>query len=128
MNLWYNDTNLVRWSYILKKSYRVKREKDFKVIFDHGYSTANRKFVIYHLQTQQDDFRVGISVGKRLGNAVTRNRIKRKIRHVLLEFKDRLKSEDFVVIARKGVQDLDYQAVKANLEHVLILAHLLEEG
>ncbi|MGT2934123.1 ribonuclease P protein component [Streptococcus catagoni] len=112
----------------MKKSYRVKREKDFQAVFDKGESTANRKFVIYFLEKEQDHFRVGISVGKRIGNAVTRNAVKRKIRHVLMEFTDHLKQDDFVVIARKGVEDLDYQQVKQNLQHVLKLANLLEKG
>lgn len=77
---------------------------------------------------KQDHFRVGISVSKRLGNAVTRNAIKRKIRHILMEFKDYLKEDDFVVVARRGVEELDYQALRQNLKHVLKLAKLLEEG
>ncbi|CAM4137973.1 ribonuclease P protein component [Streptococcus penaeicida] len=112
----------------MKKSYRVKREKDFQAIFDAGKSAANRKFVIHFLEKDQDHFRVGISVSKRLGNAVTRNAVKRKIRHVLMEFGEHLKSDDFVVIARKGVEELDYQQVRQNLKHVLKLAKLLEEG
>jgi len=112
----------------LKKSYRVKREQDFQEVFEKGENTANRKFVIYYLEKEQDHFRVGISVGKRIGNAVTRNAVKRKIRHVLMEFSEDLKSDDFVVIARKGVEELNYQEVKQNLQHVLKLAQLLEEG
>ncbi|MGT2935250.1 ribonuclease P protein component [Streptococcus castoreus] len=112
----------------MKKPYRVKRKKDFQAIFKAGGNTANRTFVIYRLERVQSHFRVGISVGKKLGNAVTRNAVKRKIRHVLMALGDQLKSEDFVVIARKGVETLDYHAVQQNLHHVLKLAKLLEEG
>ncbi|MGT2887996.1 ribonuclease P protein component [Streptococcus didelphis] len=112
----------------MKKSYRVKREKDFQAIFDGGESKANRKFVIYFLDKEQDHFRVGISVGKKLGNAVIRNAVKRKIRHVIMELSDHLKKDDFVVIARKGVETLDYKDLRRNLQHVLRLANLLEEG
>lgn len=59
---------------------------------------------------------------------MTRNAIKRKIRHILMEFKDYLKEDDFVVVARRGVEELDYQALRQNLKHVLKLAKLLEEG
>lgn len=45
-----------------------------------------------------------------------------------MEFKDHLKEDDFVVIARRGVEELDYQALRQNLKHVLKLAKLLEEG
>lgn len=128
VTLWYNSNNLDVWSNALKKSYRVKREKDFQAIFETGQNVANRKFVIYFLEKNQAHFRVGISVGKRLGNAVTRNAVKRKVRHVLIANQDKLKNYDFVVIARKGVEELDFDEVKKNLEHALRLAKLYQEG
>ena len=53
----------------MKKSYRVKKEKDFKALFDAGHSVANRKFVVYCLDRNLPHFRVGLSVSKHLGNA-----------------------------------------------------------
>ena len=70
----------------MKKSYRVKKDREFQQVFHKGKSTANRQFVIYKLNKEaQAHFRVGISVSKKLGNAVTRNRLKRRIRHILME-------------------------------------------
>lgn len=112
----------------MKKSYRVKRERDFNTIFTSGTNVANRRFVVYRFSREQEHFRAGLSVSKKLGKAVTRNRIKRRIRHVLLELQDGLQAADFVVIARKGVEDLSYQEIKQNLIHVLKLAKLYQEG
>ena len=106
----------------MKKAYRVKSDKDFQAIFTEGRSVANRKFVVYSLEKDQSHYRVGLSVGKRLGNAVVRNAIKRKLRHVLMELGPYLGTQDFVVIARKGVEELDYSTMKKNLVHVLKLA------
>lgn len=125
--LWYNKNNL-EWSRTLKKTYRVKSDKDFQAIFSKGTSVANRKFVLYHLEKNQSHYRVGLSVSKKLGNAVTRNSIKRKIRHVIMELSPNLLNQDFVIIARKGVEELDYHEVKKNLLHVLKLANLYQEG
>ncbi len=112
----------------MKKSYRVKKEKDFQAIFSEGQSCANRKFVVYQLKKQQPHYRLGLSVSKKLGNAVTRNRIKRRLRHLVMELDQGLLSHDFVVIARKGVEDMSYHEMKINLIHVLKLAKLYEEG
>lgn len=112
----------------MKKSYRVKREQDFNRIFSEGKTVANRKFVVYRLPKDQQHFRVGLSVSKKLGNAVTRNAIKRKIRHVLTECRPQLATDDFVIIARKGVEELTYREIKQNLLHVLKLAKLYQEG
>lgn len=112
----------------MKKTYRVKREQDFQTIFTQGQNTANRRFVVYRLPKNQKHFRVGLSVSKKLGNAVTRNQIKRRIRHVLTEVRSQLTQDDFVIIARKGVEELTYQELKQNLHHVLKLAKILQEG
>ena len=113
----------------MKKSFRVKREKDFKAIFTDGTSFANRKFVVYQLENQKSHFRVGLSVSKKLGNAVTRNQIKRRIRHILLSVREHLADNvDFVVIARKGVETLEYAEMEKNLLHVLKLSKIYQEG
>lgn len=111
----------------MRKSYRVKKERDFQNVFHSGKSIANRQFVIYQLpKEQQAHFRVGISVSKKLGNAVTRNRIKRMIRSILTELKPQIASElDFIVIARVPVVSMNYQEAKKCMMHVLRLASIL---
>ena len=114
---------------LLRKSFRVKKEKDFNAIFQEGKSVANRKFVVYRLENSEQHFRVGLSVSKKLGNAVTRNQIKRRIRHVLITHKDQIiENLDFVVIARKGVEEMNYTEIEKNLLHVLKLANIYQEG
>lgn len=113
----------------MRKHFRVKKEKDFSAIFKDGASFANRRFVVYRLENQKEHFRVGLSVSKKLGNAVMRNQIKRRIRHILLQHKPYiLSSIDFVVIARKGVELLDYAEMEKNLLHVLKLSKIYQEG
>ena len=113
----------------MKKRFRVKKEKDFNAIFQEGKSVANRKFVVYRLENSEQHFRVGLSVSKKLGNAVTRNQIKRRIRHVLITHKDQIiENLDFVVIARKGVEEMNYTEIEKNLLHVLKLANIYQEG
>lgn len=114
----------------MKKAYRVKSEADFQKVFHKGKSTANRQFVVYVLEKpDQTHFRVGISVGKKMGNAVQRNKIKRKIREILTEMEQtgQLKNDkDFIVIARKPAAEMTIQEVKKSLYHVLNLADMLK--
>ena len=107
----------------------MKSEKDFQRVFQDGNSKANRQFVIYKLPKEnQQHFRVGISVGKKIGNAVVRNQVKRRIRHALMEL-DReysIKEElDFIVIARNPVRNMSFKEIKSSLSHVLSLAKIL---
>ncbi len=113
----------------MKKKYRIKKNADFQKVFQNKDSVANRQFVVYKLKNDDHPhFRIGISVSKKLGNAVTRNKIKRYIREVIHEFKEEIDpAYDYVIIARKPVVDMTYHEVKKSLRHVLKVARVLNQ-
>jgi ribonuclease P protein component len=113
----------------MKKELRIKKNKEFQQVFQNGKSFANRQFVVYVLKKEdQETFRIGLSVSKKLGNAVTRNQIKRYIRQAFLELKDEVRSgNDYVIIARKPAADMGMQEIKKSLEHVLKVARVLKK-
>lgn len=104
----------------MKKELRVKKNKEFQEAFQKGQSFANRQFVVYSLPKEgQEDFRIGLSVSKKVGNAVTRNQIKRYIRQAVFELSDQIvPGNDYVIIARKPAADMDFFEVKKSLTHV----------
>lgn len=111
----------------MRKAYRVKKNDDFQAVFRKGRSVANRQFVVYALQKEgQPKFRIGLSVSKKIGNAVMRNQIKRYIREVFRELKDDIRNGyDYVIIARKPAAEMNYHEVKKSLQHVLRLGRHL---
>lgn len=108
----------------MKKSRRVKSEFDFQKVFKRGKSFANRQFIVYGLlKEEQEQFRIGLSVSKKLGNAVVRNQIKRYIRQSFHELDSELKQNmDYVIIARKPAATMNFEDTKKSLEHVLKIA------
>lgn len=114
----------------MKKAYRVKTEKDFQRVFRQGKSFANKKFVVYAIDKPENaHFRVGISVGKKVGNAVERNRVKRMIRAAVFDLRESLSShKDFIIIARPVIKGLPMEELKKNLIHVLKLANIIDRG
>ncbi len=59
---------------------RIIRDKDeFQTVYRHGRSYANRYMVLYVYRSEDLD-KVGFAAGKKLGNAVVRNRVKRLLR------------------------------------------------
>ncbi|HZG70376.1 MAG TPA: ribonuclease P protein component [Chondromyces sp.] len=105
----------------MKKTFRIKKNHEFQSVFNGGKSFANRQFVIYIFKNQNPvPFRIGLSVSKKVGKAVTRNRIKRYIRQAFTELKVNIKpGYDIVIIARNPAADMDYKEVKSSLIHVL---------
>ncbi len=104
----------------MKKRNRLKKNEDFQKVFKKGKSMANRQYVLYVLhQPEAKEFRVGLSVSKKIGNAVVRNRVKRLIRQVIQEERDLLKQEnDYIIIARKPAAELSYEETKKSLQHL----------
>lgn len=110
----------------MKKKYRIKKNDEFQEVFKQGTSVANRQFVIYVLdKPEQAYFRIGLSVSKKIGKAVVRNRVKRYVRQVFHEERDRIQTgKDYVIIARVPVATMGYEEVKKSLLHVLRRANV----
>ena len=110
----------------MNKHQRIKKNKEFQQIFKKGKSFANRQFIVYVLKVEQPEFRLGLSVSKKVGNAVARNRVKRYIRQTFLELKDDLlPNADYIIIARPQAATMDFHESKKSLEHVLRIARAL---
>jgi ribonuclease P protein component len=90
---------------------RLSRSGDFDRVYREGSSRGNRFLVLYSFARGEDDAadgsRLGLSVGRRVGKAVTRNKVKRAVRESFWELADRLEPEhDYVIVARPGVEEL----------------------
>jgi ribonuclease P protein component len=95
-------------------------------VFRVGQSFANRQFVVISfLRPQAGPPRIGISVSKKVGNAVVRNRIKRCIKEINRQWIHELKPQtDIVIVVRNTVSQMDYPQIKLSLRHVLSKAKL----
>ena len=114
----------------MRKKFRIKKNTEFQQVFRKGKSAANRQFVIYKLENDDyPHFRIGISVSKKLGKAVTRNKIKRYIREAIREMKEDIDpSYDLIIIARRQVVDMNFHEAKKSLRHALKVAGVLKNS
>ncbi|WP_208587159.1 ribonuclease P protein component [Gracilibacillus suaedae] len=112
----------------MKKAWRIKKNSEFQEVFKKGASFANRQLVIYYLhKEQQQHYRVGLSVSKKIGNAVVRNQVKRYIRQAFLELDTNIKSDyDIIIIARQPTKEMDFHEIKKSVNHLLYKTKLLE--
>ena len=87
----------------------LKKNQDFKTVYGHGKSCANRYLVMYVLGNDSSGNRLGISVSKKVGNSVVRHRLTRLIRESYrLNESHFSKGFDIVVIARVSAKNATY--------------------
>lgn len=113
----------------MKKIYRLKKEKDFQKLFYKKNTKANKQFIIYYIKKENQPYlRTGLSVSKKLGNAVVRNRIKRKIRRAIFELRQNFyENYDIIIIARPPVVKMSVVEIKKSLLHVGGLCQIVKE-
>ncbi len=95
----------------MNKRSRLSRSSDFKRVYRQGSSIASRFLVLYSFrrsaEVTAEGPRLGLSVSKKLGGAVTRNRSKRLLREAFRALQGRLaEGYDFVLIARPPLMEL----------------------
>jgi ribonuclease P protein component len=89
---------------------RLSRSRDFDAVYRHGRSVSTRFLVLYRFDREGDDgeARLGIAVPKKIGGAVTRNRIKRRLREVWRELlPDVPGGVDYVLLVRAPLAEVE---------------------
>ena len=101
----------------MKKEYRVRKNEEFQSIIRKKRSVANSQFVIYYSKND-DHLRVGISVSKKLGNAVVRNKVKRQVRMMVSQTFEKSQNKDYIIIVRNKFLLSSYEDNKRSLEYL----------
>lgn len=104
----------------MKKKYIVKEQFEFNNLINNGNCIKNKYFVVYSKKNNFEYDRFGISVGKKIGKAVTRNKYKRKIRSIIdIYRKDYLNKKDYIIILRSRALNLTHEELKEQLLSLL---------
>ena len=107
---------------------KLKQNSDFRRIYGRGTSFVDSAFVVYALKNRSGDIRLGLSVGKKLGGAVLRNRAKRVLTAAFRECAPQISAGyDFVLVARTRILTVKSTDVATKLHEFLQKADLLKE-
>lgn len=102
----------MKWLNFMKKINIVKYNRDFDNIIKNGIQIKNKIFNIYYIKNTNGYYRIGISVPKKIGNAVCRNKIKRQIKDIIdknIKFKT---NYDIILITKNTILDYNYNEIK----------------
>jgi ribonuclease P protein component len=105
---------------------RLKNPRDFSLVYSQGRPRFGKYVVVSSLPTDLEVSRVGFAVSKKVGNAVTRNRIKRRLRAIIQEVAPNVEPGfDLVIGAKRSCVEVDFAQLRADLFRVLQGSNLL---
>ncbi|MFA5719831.1 MAG: ribonuclease P protein component [Acholeplasmataceae bacterium] len=102
----------------MKKEYRVKKSSEIDAIIRNKKSNGNNFFVIYNKETTYPHPRFAISIGRKYGSSVQRNKIKRQIRYAIRQIEN-IKTLDYVVVVKPKASTLSYQEIESTLKNLI---------
>ena len=110
----------------MKKKNIIKDSNYFNKIIKNGSYIKNKCFVIYIMKKNEELPKFGFAVGKKIGNAVTRNHIKRQLRNIVSNNISLFSSyNDYIILAKKSCREEKYD--KMNTEMINLLKRRLNK-
>jgi len=101
---------------------------EFQRVYSKGKYSATRNLVVYALPNNLNAVRIGITTSKKIGNAVSRNRMRRLIRENLRIIDVQIKvGMDIVIVARKAEDTASLDSVGKELRYLLRKLNLIED-
>lgn len=103
---------------------KLKKSWQFQKIYKEGDKYFGNLFILYVLPNNTREARIGLTVTKKVGISVQRNRIRRVIREVFRSLKEITPGNDLVIIARKAAINLKYSQAYDSLTRLLYRARI----
>lgn len=104
----------------MKKINIIKSNEEFNLVMNKGRCLKNKYFVLYINDNNENKYRFGISVGKKITNAVGRNKLKRQVRNILDYHKNIYSNnKDYIIIVRKSSLGEKYNILEENLVKII---------
>ncbi len=97
--------------------YRLKREKDFNLVFGKGKRLFSNNLTLLYIK--QNSLKVGFAVGKKHGGSVKRNKIKRYLRESFRSFLPFLRQDFFFVFIPKVKEEYRLEDIKKDMGYLL---------
>lgn len=107
------------------RRYRLGDNRNYRFVYRRGKSNPSRNLTLVHLKGRE--LKIGFSVSGKVGNAVTRNRIRRWMREDVRKLRTRLKCGKYIFVARLSAAEISHAALTREIGSLLNRAKLLKE-
>ena len=104
---------------------RIRRTGEYRRVYDNGTKLHGRHLLLFVTGGEASGIRIGITVSGKVGGAVVRNRVKRRMKEALkleLAGMTDLKPLDMVFVAKGGIKDATFEEIKKDIRTLLTKA------
>ena len=110
-------------NYRLGRAFSLSRRKQFAYVYRRGKSFPSRRMVLIYLRGKE--LKVGFSVSAKVGNSVTRNKVRRRMREDFRMLRPELAPGKYIFIARTSAAEAPYPTMKNEMRSLLKRAELI---
>ena len=110
----------------MEKRYRLKKNRAFQYVYRKGHSVACRNLVM--LAAPGRELKVGFSVSKKVGKAVIRNKVKRRLRECFRPYLGDVKTGLYVIVARPSAAKATFRSLQKDVRYLLRKQGAVKEG
>ena len=110
----------------MKKRNVLKNNYDFNRIINNNKPFKYKYLVVYKENIEQKNYHFGLSVGKKIGNAVIRNKYKRILRDIITKM-DYQNNFNCIIILSRGVLNNTYEEISNDIKYVFKKINILKE-
>ena len=104
----------------MKNSTSLKKNRDFRLVYNRGKSIANRLLVMFVMPNGLGVNRVGFSVSKKVGKSVVRSRVTRLLRESVRLSGEQLNTGyDIIILARSSCKGMSFKEAESALWHLI---------
>lgn len=103
----------------MKKINIVKEKKDFDKAFKLRNQKVSKYAYIYIKDNTVENYRFGICVSKKMGHAVLRNKLKRRVKDIIDKSKLHFEAKDYIIVLKKSAASAEYLELNEDLLNVL---------
>lgn len=109
---------------MLPKNNRLTKNGSFGYVYKNGARSHCRTLTLLFVENSNESVRVGFSVNNKIGKAIVRNKVKRRMRAIVRDKVKFLKGCQCVFVAKQGIDELEYEELSCQIDKLFTKAGL----
>lgn len=112
---------------MLKAQNRLRKRKEFAYIYRKGEKFYTENFTLYKIFSKHTTPKIGFSVNNKVGKAVVRNKIKRRLREIMRTYVGSIRNCNLIIVVKPTITELNFQSIKIEINQLLKKGKVISE-